>query len=320
VRVLVVALLLATLLGCQNETAHVEETPAAPSVEPAAEERHFSAPTPETPPSVPAIIESPNSDPDVDQEQKTAVRSLDEMLLFFPAKYPEGDWEPAGLDFEDVWFESADGTKLHGWYCPATEPLAVILFAHGNGGHLAHRAEVLKFLQTELNVSVMMFDYRGYGRSEGVPTVKGILQDARAAAQALAEQASVAEEELVLMGRSLGGAVMIDLATEIEPSGLIVECTFPSLKAVASIHYRRLSWLVPADKLNSAKRICEYKGPFLQSHGTLDLIIPFELGQALFEAANEPKQFVTISNGNHNTPQSMEYYETLTEFLTDLRN
>lgn len=70
---------------------------------------------------------------------KPTLRSLDEMLLFQPSKYPQGDWEPAGLDYEDVWFNSADSTKLHAWYCPSEKPIAVILFAHGNGGHLAHR-------------------------------------------------------------------------------------------------------------------------------------------------------------------------------------
>ena len=165
----------------------------------------------------------------------------------------------------------------------------------------------------------MMFDYRGYGRSKGVPTVQGILQDARAAANILAEKAGVQQEELVLIGRSLGGAVMIDLAAELQPSGLIVECTFPSLKEVASIHYRKLSWIVPAGKLNSAERLAQYEGPFLQSHGTLDRVIPFHLGQQLFDAANDPKTFITIPNGNHNTPQSAEYYEALNEFLASLR-
>jgi fermentation-respiration switch protein FrsA (DUF1100 family) len=251
---------------------------------------------------------------------KPTLRSLDEMLLFQPSKYPQGDWEPAGLDYEDVWFNSADSTKLHAWYCPSEKPIAVILFAHGNGGHLAHRADLLKYLQTELNVSVMMFDYRGYGRSEGVPTVKGVLEDARAASRTLAEQAGISEQELVVMGRSLGGAVAIDLATETNPRALIVESTFPSMKEVASVHYSKIAWIVSAGKLNSINRISEYQGPLLQSHGTADKVIPFELGQQLFAAANEPKEFVIITNGTHNSPQGDEYYETLSQFFGKLEN
>jgi len=240
------------------------------------------------------------------------------MLLFQPSRYPDGNWNPEGLDFEDVWFQSADGTKLHGWYCPAEKPRAVILFAHGNGGHLAHRAELLSFLQTEMQVTVMMFDYRGYGRSEGVPTVKGVLQDARAASKALAEKAGISEQELVVMGRSLGGAVAIDLATETNPRALIVESTFPSMKEVAAVHYSKIAWIVPAGKLNSVQRIAEYQGPFLQSHGTADRVIPYELGEQLFDAANEPKEFITIPDGNHNMPQSDEFYEAMKRFLEDL--
>lgn len=316
-RVLTLFLMIAPFMGCESQSEEakaIEESLGVPR-----KESFFEQVSPPTVSKKTSTAQTLPPESSVEEETETPVRSLDEMLLFFPSRYPEGNWEPDDLHYEDVWFESADGTKLHGWYCPVEKPVAVMLFAHGNGGHLAHRAELLKFLQTELQVSVMMFDYRGYGRSKGVPTVKGILQDARAAANILAEKADVLPEELVLIGRSLGGAVMIDLAAELQPSGLIVECTFPSLKEVASIHYRKLSWLVPAGKLNSAERLAEYQGPFLQSHGTLDRIIPYDLGQKLYEAANEPKQFVSIPEGNHNTPQSVEYYEALNKFLASLR-
>jgi hypothetical protein len=246
------------------------------------------------------------------------MRSIDELLLFFPIKFPNGDWEPDGLNYEDVWFQAQDGTKLHGWYCPVEEARAVVLFAHGNAGNLSHRSWLAEYMQERLGVSVMMFDYRGYGRSQGTPTAKGILQDGRAACAALAEQAGVEESDLVLMGRSLGGAVVTPLAAETGARGLILQSTFSSVKDVAAFHYPKLSWLVPANKLNSASLIPKYEGPVLQSHGNADRVVPYTSGKKLFEAANEPKQWVTIPGGDHNDAQTPEYYKTLDAFIEGL--
>ena len=126
-------------------------------------------------------------------------------MLFFPTKYPEGDWQPADLQFEDVFFASEDGTQLHGWYCPAQSPQATVLIAHGNAGHVASRADWLICLQSRLRVSTFMFDYRGYGRSRGLPTVRRVLEDARAARRKLSEMLSLEDSEIALMGESLGG-------------------------------------------------------------------------------------------------------------------
>lgn len=140
------------------------------------------------------------------------VKPIDELLLFFPARYPAGDWTPQGLKYQDVFFQSDDGTKLHGWYCPCESPRATILIAHGNAGHVASRAEWLVYLQSKLRVSVFMCDYRGYGRSQGSPSVKGALMDAAAARARLCELAEVKDSEVILMGESLGGAVLVQLA------------------------------------------------------------------------------------------------------------
>jgi len=280
----------------------------------------------ETPPAHPQVAqadgqqeqepEQPNPEPAIEEPQP--VRTIDEMLLFFPMKYPVGDWEPDSLTYEDVWFQAQDGTKLHGWFCPCENPRAVVLFAHGNGGNLSHRAWLAKFMQEQLRVSVMMFDYRGYGRSEGTPTAKGILEDGRAACAELAERAGVKESDLVLMGRSLGGAVVVPLAVEIHARGLILQSTFSSLKEVAESHYPKLAWVVPADKLNSASLIPQYKGALLESHGTADRTVPYRSGKKLFDAANEPKQWVTIPGGDHNDSQTPEYYKTLNAFIERL--
>ena len=137
---------------------------------------------------------------------------FEESLIFFPARYPEGNWQPRDLEFEDAWFDAADGTRLHGWYAPAERRVSHLLIAHGNAGNLAHRADLVRYVQRELGVSVLIFDYRGYGRSEGRPSEPGILADARAARQWLAARAEISPGEIVLLGESIGGAVMVELA------------------------------------------------------------------------------------------------------------
>ncbi len=185
---------------------------------------------------------------------ETKAQSIDELLLFFPSKYPTGNWQPTDLKFQDVKLAAEDGTKLHGWYCPSDKPRAVVLIAHGNAGHVAGRASWLRYLQKSARVSVFMFDYRGYGRSEGTPTVEGVLMDARAARKQLGELASVKEKDIVLMGESLGGAVMVQLAAESAPRGLILQSTFSSLRDVADVHYPGLAWLVSKNRLTRQRR------------------------------------------------------------------
>lgn len=245
-------------------------------------------------------------------------RSIDELLLFFPSKFPEGNWKPANLQYQDVWFSAADRTRLHGWYCPCDNPRAIVLIAHGNAGHLASRAPWLQYLQSQARVSAFMFDYRGYGRSEGVPTAEGVLADARAARAKLCELAGVNNGDIVLMGESLGGAVVVHLAAESAPRGLILQSTFSSLRDVADVHFPGLSRLVPRDKLDSATQIARYHGPLLQSHGTADETIPLDCGKKLFRAANEPKEFIEIPGAGHNNWLNREYLTSLDQFLTQL--
>ena len=242
--------------------------------------------------------------------------TIDELLLFFPSKFPNGDWNPKDLKFQDVFFAAEDKTKLHGWYCPADNPRAAVLIAHGNAGHVASRAPWLRYLQTKANVSVFMFDYRGYGRSEGTPSVEGLIQDATSARAKLCELANVKDSEMLLMGESLGGAIVVQLAAKSPPQGLILQSSFSSLRDVADVHYPKLAWLVPLNKLDSVTQIAAYCGPLLQSHGTSDRTIPFSSGERLFRAASEPKQFVTIENADHNNWLSEAYLKQLDGFIT----
>lgn len=244
---------------------------------------------------------------------------FEESFVFFPARYPEGEWRPPGLAFEDAWFPSADGTRIHGWYVPHESPRAVVLFCHGNAGNISHRAEMLRILHDGVEVSVLIFDYRGYGRSEGKPNEAGILADARAARAWLAQRAGVDPGEIVLMGRSLGGAVAVDLAAADGAGALVIESSFSSIPDVAAYHYPWLPVrLVMRTRFDSLGKIAAYQGPLLQSHGDADTIVPYRLGRRLFDAAGEPKRFVTLPGLDHNDPQPPEYYRALVKFLDEL--
>lgn len=247
------------------------------------------------------------------------VTAYENSQVFQPSVYPEGDWEPAGLEYEDAFFQAEDGTHLHGWFLAHPAPRAVILFAHGNAGNLSHRREMLEELRDRHQVAIMIFDYRGYGRSEGKPGEAGLLQDACAAREWLSHRTGVQEREIVLMGRSLGGGVAVDLAANDGAAGLILVSTFNSLVDVAEHH---IPWL-PADKLmvnrlDSLSKIDRYHGPLLQTHGDRDPVVPYEYGLELFGRANSPKQFVTVSGGGHNDPLSEEFHAALEQFLVSL--
>jgi fermentation-respiration switch protein FrsA (DUF1100 family) len=249
----------------------------------------------------------------------TTARSVDELLAFFPMKFPAGDWRPAEARFRDCWFQASDGIRLHGWYLPHEHPTAIILIMHGNGGNVTSCGPVAQLLHDKYSASVMIFDYRGYGRSEGTPTVEGVLRDARAARIYLAKVENTSEGQIVLLGESLGGAVAVDLAAKDGARGLILDSTFSSLREVAAVHYPKvLSEAIVADRFNSLAKIKQYHGPVLQSHGDRDQTVPIELARKLFAAANEPKRFVLVPGGGHLSSNTEEYYRALAEFIGSL--
>ncbi len=241
---------------------------------------------------------------------------FEEKLIFFPNAGPPSDWKPPGLTFEDAHFQAPDGARLHGWYVPHPSPRVTVLFAHGNAGNLTLRAGVLHQLHA-LGADVLIFDYRGYGKSEGSPNEAGILSDTRAARAWLSAKTGVAQNEIILMGRSLGGGVMVDLAAQDGAGGLVLESTFTSLPDVAARVYPWLPvrWLM-RNRLESIGKIGDYKGPLLQSHGDADTLIPFDLGEQLFAAAgSRDKQFFVLKGRDHNDRQTPAYYQALDAFF-----
>lgn len=245
-----------------------------------------------------------------------------ETALIFPRwAISPGNWEPTEFTYEDVYFPSADGTRLHGWYFPQPAADLQVLYCHGNGEDVAALGPYMDLLRTRHHCSVFVFDYRGYGRSAGKPDEPGVLADGRAAQQWLAQKAQLGPSQVVLWGRSIGGAVAVQLAADLGARGLILERTFTNLPDVAAYHY---SWLpvrrFMRNRFDSLARIGEYHGPLLQSHGTADEVVPFPLGQTLFEAAAaNPKQFVVMPGVTHNGPNDEDYYTELARFLDRLR-
>ena len=227
------------------------------------------------------------------------------------------DW---GLDYEEVGLTTADGLELHGWFIPRQGARKVVLFLHGNAGNITHRGESLSVF-SGLGLNVFIFDYRGYGRSQGMPTEEGLYLDAEAAWRYLTDVRGYRASDIIIFGRSLGGAVATQLASRVDPGGLILESTFSSASDVAHQAFPLLSRLVLLRyDFDSVSRLESVQAPVLVLHSPQDDVIPYELGRRLYDAANEPKEFA-ILNGDHNTgfiASRLHYERVLARFLADL--
>lgn len=249
------------------------------------------------------------------------VRLLEPRFVFFPLKYPNGFWDVDTTQYalEDHFFTAEDGVKLHGWLWPKQDALATVLLFHGNAGNLSHRLDLMARLRQALDAEIFIFDYRGYGRSEGHPSEKGIYADGRAAYRYLVQELERPPEKLIFLGRSLGGVVAIDLAQSVPAAGIILESTFTSARDMA----RRMFGIIPVwwfmtIKFQSDAKIQSVKLPKLFLHGTQDTVVPMELGKKLYEIAPPPKKFVAIQGADHNDiylTGGPTYYQAMREFI-----
>ena len=239
-------------------------------------------------------------------------------MIFFPQK--ELDETPAawGLEYEEISLLTADNVKLHGWYLPDPGSRKALLFFHGNAGNISHRGASVEIFH-QLGLNVFIFDYRGYGKSQGKPDEKGFHKDARAAWRYLTDERGFDQNDIVLFGRSLGGAVAAKLAAEVHPGGLILESTFSSARDVANAVFPVLSRLIFLRyDFNTVAYIKQVTPPVLVLHSPDDEIIPLRLGEKVFQAANEPKSFVKLK-GDHNSGFLMsqpDYERALGTFIS----
>jgi uncharacterized protein len=222
-----------------------------------------------------------------------------ERHVYFPT--PAISATPAHLriPFEDVAFTTADSVRLTGWFVPAVRPKGTILFCHGNGGNISYLLETVK-LAHSLGYHLLVFDYRGYGTSEGTPTEEGTYRDAEAAWDYLVKQRGLLPGTIVLMGRSLGGGVAAWLAQRHVPLALILESTFTSLSDMAAevYPYFPVRWILRF-RYPTIGRLPDIRCPVLVIHSKTDEIIPFRHGRELYEKANSPKAFLEIQGGHN---------------------
>ncbi len=228
-------------------------------------------------------------------------------------------WDPgmAGFPFEEVFLETPDSERLHGWFVPAPQSRGVLLFCHGNAGNISHRLGAVAGFR-RFGLDVLIFDYRGYGRSSGRPSEDGLYGDAETAWRYLTRTRGVRPNRVVLYGESLGGAVAARQAQALQPAGLILDGTFTSLADVAAQQYPYFPVrLLLRYEFNTLRRMPDIRCPVLVLHSRQDEIIPFEQGRRLFEAANEPKMFVELRGGHNSAAEeSREQYEAgLKRFL-----
>ncbi len=228
------------------------------------------------------------------------VAFLGNRLVFYPSRYPEGTWSPDGLNntFHDITFSTEDGLQLHGWWLPSDTP-ETLLWCHGNAGNVTHRLDLFQYLAA-LDIQILLFDYRGYGKSEGQPNEEGLYRDAEAAYRFLTEDRNIPTDDIYLFGRSLGGAVATKLASDVNAGGLILESTFTSIPEMsnASMPIPYL-YLLLRTKMDSQSRIHNVTEPALHLHGQRDEVIPMSLGRRLFEQSTEPKAWVEFPEAGH---------------------
>ena len=226
--------------------------------------------------------------------------AMEQRLLYFPDRQLVATPAIFDLSFEEVTLTTSDNVQLHGWSVPGEKGKPVVLFFHGNAGNISHRAASVEIFH-RLGMNVFIFDYRGYGKSQGEPDENGLYADARAAWRYLTQQRGFEQGDIILFGRSLGGAVAAELAAEIRPGGLILESTISSARDVANAVFPILSRLIFLRyDFNTASHVRRVVVPVLVLHSPDDEIIPFHLGEKVFQAANEPKSFMKM-RGDHNS-------------------
>ncbi len=244
------------------------------------------------------------------------VKYIESKSIFFPTKNIDLTPQDLQIPFEDIYIKAGGSNQINGWFIPFENAKYTILFCHGNGGNISHRMEKITILRRS-KANIFIFDYEGYGKSQGKPSEKGIYQDAQASFDYLVEMRKIDPKGIIVYGESLGCAVAIDLAWKNTIGGLILEGSFSSGKDMARIIYPFLPTALFFNKFNSIEKIKDIDAPKLFIHSKSDEIVPYSLAQKLFDAAREPKNFVSI-RGGHNTAfidSQQEYAETISVFI-----
>jgi uncharacterized protein len=247
----------------------------------------------------------------------SVTESVAAKFLFFPTKVHQ--YHPSQIDgpLEDLFFDSTDGLRLHGWFFTGKRKDRTLLYLHGNAGNIGDRIDKARFLQ-RIGWNVFAFDYRGYGMSQGSPSIEGVLDDGRAAMRFLTDKIGIPNDQIILFGESLGGAMAVEIAAEEPVAAVILESTFTSLRELSQAVYRFLPEAATPDAYHSNDLIRRSKAPVLVIHGSEDEIVPFSMGKRLFESAPHPKRFFGVAGAHHNDVYEVagkDYLKEIEEFL-----
>ncbi len=253
------------------------------------------------------------------------LRSLEWRMTFHPVRIDSNSRQSPPAGASDVWFTTADGIRLHGWFFESSTPEpATIIFFHGNGGNILG-LDWLGRRFHERGFNVLLFDYRGYGASEGSPDSEtGLYADGDAAVAFVINEKRARPEKIVLYGQSLGTTVVADVASRRDVGAVILES---GLSSASSLAGHALPWLPQSlhflgkNRFESARKLAQVKAPVLISHGDPDPVIPTSEARLLFAAANEPKQLLIIPGAGHNVFGSAgdAYLNQIIEFINRSR-
>lgn len=253
------------------------------------------------------------------------VFGLERRVIYFPSRELRVTPDELGLLDEEISTRTQDGESIHGYLIrrqgQASARRPVLLLSHGNAGTIADRLHRVAHIQKRIDVDVALYDYRGYGKSSGSPTEEGTYQDARAVYDWLLAHGFSADR-IVLFGESLGCAVSVQLALDRRVRAVILEAPFASIRAMA----KRVMPLLPVGpflrtRYDNQTKIARLTVPLMVVHGTQDEVIPFSQGQAVYDAAPQPKRFVQVDGAHHNDVYivgGQQYLTALDEFLRTL--
>ena len=237
--------------------------------------------------------------------------SQQRRLIYFPSPGPVPSAAAVLPTGRDVVLDTEDGIRLGAWFFPGRR--GAVLVCNGNGGDRSMRAALAVALN-RMGLSVLLFDYRGYGGNPGRPSEEGLAADARAAQAWLAAQPEVDSDRIAYFGESLGAAVAVGLAVQRPPAALMLRSPFTSLADVGAVHY---PWLpirrLLLDRYPSVERIASVHAPLLVIAGDRDDIVPLSLSRRLYDAAVEPKRFVLVPGAGHNDPELLDGRHMLDE-------
>ena len=217
-----------------------------------------------------------------------------------PTRNIEASPDDINLSYENIYLSTKDQVKIHAWYIPGNTNNKTILFMHGNAGNISHRLETIQIYH-QLGFNFLIFDYRGFGNSSGSPSEKGTYLDAKAAWDYLINEKNTEPEDIIIVGRSLGGGVASEMAKHSKPAMLVLESTFISMQKISQEHYPFMPTnLIVKHRYDTINKLSDIECPVVVIHSKDDEVVPFSHGKLLYKSANKPKSFIELRGGHGN--------------------